>query len=133
MLFRSVSGLLWAATPGALLAAARADKISLYTSAALLDELAEVLAREKFAWRVAAGQMSIERLVRRYAQLAQRVIPAGIGPVVLADPDDDQVIACAVAARADLIVSGDRRVRDIKSHHGIQIISAAEALRLIAQ
>ena len=77
--------------------------------------------------------MSVERLVRRYAQFAQCVIPASIDPVILADPDDDQVIACAIAARADLIISGDRHLRDIQSHQGIRIVSTGEALQLIMQ
>lgn len=128
-----VSGLLWTGAPRALLLAARAGKLSLYTSATLLDELSEVLARATFTKRVAASNMSVERLVRRYAQFAQRVIPASTDPVILADPDDDQVIACAVAARADLIISGDRHLRSIESHQGIRIVSTGEALQLITQ
>jgi uncharacterized protein len=128
-----VSGLLWTGAPRALLIAARAGKLSLYTSATLLDELFDVLTRAKFTKRVTASNMSVERLVRRYAQFAQRVIPASIDPVILADPDDDQVLACAIAARADLIISGDRHLRDIQSHQGIRIVSTGEALRLITQ
>jgi len=53
--------------------------------------------------------------------------------VILADPDNDEVIACAIAARADLIVSGDRHLRDTQSHQGIRIVSSGEALQLITQ
>jgi len=53
--------------------------------------------------------------------------------VVAGDADDDQVIAAAVAARADLIVSGDRRhLLPIGSHQSIAIVEAAEALRRLA-
>lgn len=53
--------------------------------------------------------------------------------VVLGDVDDDQVIAAAVAARADLIVSGDRKhLLLLGSHQGISIVDAAEAVRRIA-
>ncbi|SDE49568.1 PIN domain-containing protein, partial [Variovorax sp. CF079] len=34
--------------------------------------------------------------------------PAAIAPTIKDDPDDDGVLAAAVAARARLIVSGDR-------------------------
>ena len=37
----------------------------------------------------------------------------------------------AVAAEADLIVSGDRHLLDLGSHHGIPIVTAAEALARI--
>jgi len=126
-----VSGLLWKGAPRALLDAARESRVSLYTSAALLDELVEVLPRAKFAKRVAASKMSIERLARRYARLAQRIVPAEIKPTVAGDPDDDAVLACALAAQADLVVSGDKRVRNLKTYHGIRIVGVNEALALI--
>ena len=44
-----LSGLLWRGTPHALLNQARAGTVELVTSLALLDELAEVIARPKFA------------------------------------------------------------------------------------
>ena len=126
-----VSGLLWTGAPRALLDAARAGRISLYTSAALLAELIDVLPRTQFAKRLSASKMSVERLVRRYARLAQRVVAADIGRVA-SDPDDDAVLACALAAGADLIISGDKRLRNLKTYHGIPIVNAAEALTRLA-
>jgi len=126
-----VSGLLWHGTERKFLDAARAGTISLYTSAVLVAELIDVLARKKLAERVAASGMSVEELARRYALLAQRVVPAEIDPVVLADPDDDHVLACALAAQADLIVSGDPHLRNLKAYQGIPIVGAAEALKRI--
>ena len=107
-----ISGLLWRGAPRKLLDAARAGQISLYNSAVLLAELVEILPHAKFAKRVAAAQISVERLARRYARLARSITPAEIKPTVLADVDDDAVIACALAAGADLIVSGDKRLRN---------------------
>ena len=49
------------------------------------------------------------------------------------NPDDDHVIACALAAKASLIVSGDRDLRDLGTYKGIRILNATDALRLIAQ
>ena len=43
------------------------------------------------------------------------------------DPDDDHVIACAIAARADAIVSGDHDLLDLREYHGIPILTAALA------
>jgi len=128
-----VSGLLWKAAPRALLDAARDGQIALYTSAALLAELALVLPRAKFAKRVAASGMSTERLVRRYATLARRIVPADINPVVIADADDDAVLACALAANAEIIVSGDAHLRNLKTWHGIRILSTTATIALIAR
>ncbi|OGA71540.1 MAG: putative toxin-antitoxin system toxin component, PIN family, partial [Betaproteobacteria bacterium RIFCSPLOWO2_12_FULL_66_14] len=86
--------------------AALNGQIELFTSEALLLELGDVLPRRKFARRVAASGLAVAELVGRYALLAQSTTPAAIGRVS-ADPDDDHVLACALAANADLVVSGD--------------------------
>jgi len=39
------------------------------------------------------------------------------------------VLACALAARADLIVTGDTDLLDLKTYQGIPILTAVEALR----
>ena len=49
------------------------------------------------------------------------------------DPDDDQVLACAVAANADLIISGDKHLHDLGgSYNDIRIVTPAQAVQLIA-
>jgi len=50
-----------------------------------------------------------------------------------ADPDDDHVLACAVAAQADLIVSGDPDLLNLKSYQHIPIVSPVEALKRLPQ
>jgi uncharacterized protein len=93
-----VSGLIWRSTPRQILDAARDRRITLYTSGVLLAELAEVLERAHLAVPMAASRVSPEFLMRRYALLTTRVVPAEIAPTVVADPDDDAVLACALAS-----------------------------------
>ncbi len=126
-----VSGVLYQGAERRLLDGARSGRIALYTSAVLLDELADVLPRSRFNTRVLASKLSVRQLVRRYARLATRIIPAEINPVIIEDPDDDAVLACALAAAANLIVSGDTRVRNLKHYHRIPIVNTTEALHRI--
>lgn len=105
-----VSGLLWHGPPRRVLDAARAGTIELFASAALLAELEDVLQRDKFAQRLVLAGVEAQTLVLGYAALASIVVPARIGSVIHADPDDDEVLACAVAANADVIISGDRHL-----------------------
>jgi putative PIN family toxin of toxin-antitoxin system len=114
-----------------VLDAARTGAITLSTSAALLAELAEVLQRPKFAQRLARANVTPHTLVFGYAALARLVVPAPIAPVVEADPDDDAVLACAVAAYAEVIVSGDSDLLVLESYEGISIITAAQLMALI--
>jgi putative PIN family toxin of toxin-antitoxin system len=88
-----VSGLLWTGAPRKVLDAARKGLIQLFTSAALLVELEDVLGRDKLAKRLALINISPPELVVGYAALATPVTPLTIAPVILEDPDDDAVLA----------------------------------------
>lgn len=127
-----VSGLLWDNTPSRLIDAGLQGHIELFTSQVLLLELEDVLPRRKLARRVAASGLSVAQLVARYALLAQSVSPAAINRVSV-DPDDDHVLACALAAQADLIVSGDPDLLNLKSYQRIPIVNPAEALTRLPQ
>lgn len=85
-----------------------------------------------FARKIAAAQLSIDQLVERYALLTAVVHPSIIAPTVLDDPDDDQVLACALAAKAELIVSGDRHLLDLNEYRGVRVVRVAAALSAIS-
>lgn len=124
-----IAGMLWQGPPRHLLEAAIEGTIRLATSAALIEELARTLKYPKLAGRLASQGLSPGAIVARYALISDAVTPASITGTVAADPDDDEVLACALAAQADLIVSGDAHLLDLKTYQGIPIVAAAEALR----
>lgn len=124
-----VAGLLWNGPPRRLLEAAIAGEVELYSSAVLLDELAHTLGYSKFAARIDSFGTSIAALVAQYTALVSLVAPASVPRIVANDADDDHVIAAAVAARAKLIVTGDRKhLLPIGSHQGIAIVTAREVV-----
>lgn len=125
------SGLLWNGTPARLLDAAQKDEVALFSSRILLAELTRILRREKFSKAIAASGLTLDVLVLGYAELATPVTSVPIAPMILDDPDDDHVLACALAAQADLIVSGDHHLLDLKTYQDIRIVTATEALQLI--
>ena len=127
-----VSGLLWRGNPRRILDAARAGDINLFTTAVLLAELEDVLSREKFAERLAAAGVVPRDLVLGYAALASVIEPSEIEPVILADPDDDAVLACAVAAHSKVIVSGDSHLLNLRQYQDIRIVTAAALLAEIS-
>ena len=71
--------------------------------------------------------------MRQYLGVAQIVTPANVARVAFADPDDDQVLACALVAKADLVVSGDRHLLQLKRYEDIPIVNTVDALRLSKQ
>ena len=125
-----VVGLLWNGPPRRLIEWAIEGKaVELFSSPVLLDELAHTLGYSKFAARIESFGTNIAALVAQYTALVSLVMPASVPRVVANDADDDHVIAAAVAARAELIVTGDRKhLLPIGSHQGIAIVTAREVV-----
>lgn len=127
-----VSALVWGGTPFKLLQAATDGDIDLYTSPVLMDELREVLAREHLASRLVQQCASVEAAIGLHGELAIKVSPVVTPRVVADDPDDDHVLAAAIAANVQLIVSGDKKhLLSIKSYQNIPILAPADALGFI--
>lgn len=122
-----VSALLWGGTPRLLFEAARDRRVELFTSTPLLAELTDILSRHKFEKKIAASLLTVDQIVDRYATLAAMVRPE-LTPRIAPDPDDDVVIGTAEAAKADLIVSGDSHLLNLKSYQGISIVTAGSAV-----
>ena len=123
-----VSGLFWKGAPRQILDLARSGTFTLFTSPDLLSELADVLGREKFSERLALAGTSVEELVFGYASLAKTVRPKKIAVVIKADPEDDKVLACAKAAKAEIIASGDSHLLNLKEYEGLRIMTVNQLL-----
>jgi putative PIN family toxin of toxin-antitoxin system len=128
-----VSGVVFPGLPRDLVNAARAGEFELFTSEVLLAELMDVIGRGKFAARLAQAELTPQGIVDDLRALAVVVWPASVPQVVRTDPDDDHVLAAALAGAADLIASGDKRdLLLLGSYQGVPIVTAREALQRIA-
>jgi uncharacterized protein len=126
-----LSALLWRSTPHLLLEQVRISNAELVTSQALLDELAGALKRPKFASILRRTASTPERLLSEIQVLAEIVLAPNLPQPVSRDPDDDAVLACALGAKADLIVSGDADLLVLQAFESIPIVSPAQALQLL--
>lgn len=127
-----VSAFLWKGTPGRLIDLAGEKELTLYTSRALVNELADVLQRKKLSKQVASTGLTTAQMIMNYRQLATLVTARQLAQQVSRDADDDVVLACALAARANLIVSGDKDLLVLKVFHRIPIITAEQAIQVLA-
>lgn len=126
-----VSGLLWLGTPGRVLEAAAQGHLTLYTSPVLVAELRATLSYDRLAQRVERSGLTLDELLTRYLNVAIVLEPVPL-PQIVRDPDDDHVLACALAARADLIITGDSDLLTLLNYQNIPILTPAEALRRLA-
>jgi putative PIN family toxin of toxin-antitoxin system len=126
-----ISGLLWDGAPHALLTHVRDGTLGLISSTYLLSELSRTIGRAKFSGILMRSNISQERVLTEVRQLAEMIEPPPLPQPVCRDPDDDEVLALAVAAKADWIVSGDNDLLSLGSYAGIAIIPVTEAVKRI--
>jgi putative PIN family toxin of toxin-antitoxin system len=126
-----VSALLWGGTPRALLEHVRNGAVTLISSPALLAELARVLERPKFDVVLLRSNTSRAQTLAEVRQLADVIDPSLLAQPVCRDKDDDEVLALAVAAQVDIVISGDDDLLSLGSFEGIPILSPAQALQKV--
>jgi uncharacterized protein len=125
-----LSGLLWRGPAHALLEQVRNGSVTFLSSPELLTELADVLARSKFEAILSRSNSSREHMLAQVLQLAELTDPPPLAQPVCRDPDDDAVLALAIAALADVIVSGDDDLLSLTSFDNIPILNPVQALLL---
>jgi uncharacterized protein len=118
-----VSGLGWGGPPGEVVEAALAGRFEVVTSPALLDELRRVLAYPKLA-AIFGGADEIVELIA----LASHVVRPTMTRDLVRDPDDNRVLEAAIAAGADVIVTGDTDLLDLQIIEGTRIVTPADFL-----
>ena len=102
-------------------------EFTLYSSVAILHETAQKLG-EKFGWE----ENRIERLLKAIAKIAI-VIKARPHLHLLADEPDNRIIECAMEAKAEFIVIGDKHLLSLKHFQDIDIISLSDFLETVSR
>jgi putative PIN family toxin of toxin-antitoxin system len=111
----TLSALLWRGMPYRLLEAIRQrGDVQLISSAALLEELADVLTRPSPAKRLAVIGKTAQAVLADYVEVVEVVAPTEVPRVVPGDADDDHVIAAAVADLVGSAASAGRQRRSCR-------------------
>ncbi|MBI4527723.1 MAG: putative toxin-antitoxin system toxin component, PIN family [Deltaproteobacteria bacterium] len=106
---------------------ARRRRFNLYTSVAILTETAQKL-REKFN----QFEDDIKEALKMISRAATVLKPA-IHFDVLKDIPDNRILECAVEAAADLVVTGDRHLLNLRRFRGTPIIRLADFSRMFPE
>jgi uncharacterized protein len=97
----------------------------LVVSRAIIHELLDVLAR-KFG----RDPEELAHIAVFVAELADVVQPRRkLG--VLRDDADNRILECALAGRADVIVTGDRAMLKLGEYQGVRIVTLREFLQIL--
>lgn len=126
-----ISALFWTGAPNQILKLIETDTVELAISPGILRELHGVLNRQKFVPYLAKLQLSAEELTEHLVDLASLFSPDQELTIITEDLSDNQFLACALTAKADFIISGDRHLLALKSFHNIPILTPRQFLNQI--
>ena len=120
-----ISALLFSGTASRLVLLWQSRRITVLISKEILQEYLRVLAYPKFQ----LGDHEIRALVEEeLLPFAETIRVRRRLAVVRRDPEDDKFLECAVAGRAEYLVTGDRDLRELGSYRGITILIVGEFL-----
>lgn len=128
-----ISGMLWGGTPKTILQMAQQHYIQTISSEPLIEELKDVITRDKFQEFLNQLQKTPDDVVNSYLNYTRVIEPIELPQTVVRDMKDDKVIACAVGGQADYIITGDNDLLTLKDYQGIRIVTASEFLAIIKQ
>lgn len=123
-----ISGLVWSGPPRTLAQSVLQGQLRCVASPELLVEFDRVLHYPRIAKALHARGMAASDLAMQLRLVCDLISAPPLPLPVCRDPDDDAVLACALAAQADLIISGDSDLLMLGQYQGIAILTAAEAL-----
>ena len=103
---------------------AQRNRFDLYSSVAILTETAQTL-KKKFG----QSEEDIRQALKMISRTANILKPA-VKLDVLRDIPDNRILECALEAKADLVVTGDRHLLNLKKYQNIAVIRLADFLRI---
>ena len=122
-----VSGILFEGDSREILLLASRDRVTNFISDAIRHEVKDVLLRPTFG---ISPQQAIV-IIALFRDTFELVYPAIQNNVVQSDPGNNCILDAAMEARADIIVSGDMRLRSLEQWQGIRILSPKEFVQKI--
>jgi len=99
----------------------------LVISQAQMAEVEQVMEYPHLLARLRVYNHDRTRLLHALQSYAETVMVETVEPVCR-DPDDDLILASAVAGKADYLVSGDKDLLVLEKHRGVRIVTAAQFL-----
>ncbi|MEA2016200.1 MAG: putative toxin-antitoxin system toxin component, PIN family [Actinomycetota bacterium] len=104
----------------------RFGKVNVFISRDIIREIENKL-KSKFLWKNNQIQIFIDSILEfcHLTRVNEKIV------FVKDDPDDDKILECAVTAKCDYIVSGDRHLIKLGSYKNIKILRPVDFLFLI--
>ncbi|MBN4001791.1 putative toxin-antitoxin system toxin component, PIN family [Nostoc sp. LPT] len=123
-----ISGLLWVGIPGRIFDLAEEQKITIFVSEPIQEDIQEILGRKKLQAKIESLGVTIEDLLVVVRQLSELCPTVTVDFPQLRDPDDAVILATALAANAEVIVTGDLDLLVLMEFNVIPILTPQDFL-----
>jgi len=107
------------------------NKIRLFTSPSIIEELQRVLSYPKLVKRHGLEKEELKKFVSDLLSIMSLVEGKKAIDVIVEDPTDNNYLSCALDAKADFIVSGDMHLLNLREYEGTQIITPTQFLEML--
>lgn len=114
--------------PASLVALGNAGTVQVYISPPILAEYEEVLRRARFGFQLSL----VNRFIAEITAAAVMVHPEERVSAATDEPDN-RFLECALAARADYLVTGNLRHFPALEFEGVRIVSPARFAEVVAE
>jgi len=121
-----ISAVFWEGKPYIVVKKAINQEVIVFISNYIIDEIRKVLARD-----FNIEKQEIDDLVNAVLYFTHLIKPKESVKVIKDDQKDDKILDCAIACKADFIISQDNHLLNLKSFRGIKIASPEEFLKTL--
>ena len=121
-----VSALLFTGTTSELVSLWQRGAITVLLSREILEEYLRVLAYPEF--QLSEGEIK-ELIEEELLPFVQIIKPGLRVHVIKRDPSDNKFLECAVAGKADVVISGDKELLAIRHYRQVRIHTPSQFLK----
>ena len=123
-----ISAILWDGVPDQVLQLAEEKKITIFASQPILVELEATMNRRKFQARLQALDLTVDNIINAAKDIINFCPTTTIDVPQLRDPKDLTILAAAMSAGVDAIVTGDLDLLVLTEFNGIFILNSQDFL-----
>ena len=107
------------------------NKIRLFTSPSIMEELERVLSYPKLMKRHGLDSEELKEFISDLLSIMSLIEEEKIIEVIMEDPSDNKYLSCAIDAKVDFIISGDIHLLNLGEYEGIRIVTPAQFLEIM--
>ncbi|RLI98819.1 MAG: putative toxin-antitoxin system toxin component, PIN family [Candidatus Aenigmatarchaeota archaeon] len=107
------------------------EDIQIYISKQILEEISRVLVYPKIVRLFEKVGISSKEILEKIVEKAILIKPKLRLNIIKEDPADNRILECALQAKADFLVSGNKHLIKLKKFKNIKILKPREFLELL--